>query len=218
MNIGLNHSYIGCMSLLLLVLLWLPDTALAAGGRVDASSASLGQMLMNLQQSLMGVWTMLTGACWLLGTTLFVLGVMKLKKYGQMTVFMMAQADFVGPMMRIFVGTLLIYTPWSIEMLLNTAWSGGVTMNTSMQTGNLQGYISSGDMSFESLMGPVFSLVQIIGLVAFIRGLVKLAKVGEQGGQPGTVPAAMMLLFGGVFAINIVGTIDVLEATLLGAT
>ena len=209
------HQYV--FGLLSSLLISYPLTALAANGQVSADDANLGTILFNLQRSLADVWGMLTGACWMFGVILIVIGVMKLKKYGQMTVFMMAQADFVGPMARIMIGTLFLYTPWSVDIFLNSLWGGGVNLPNGQQLGTVQGYISDGSLSYEAMMGPVFSMVQVIGLVAFIRGMIKLTKVGEQGMQPGTIPSAMMLLFGGVMAINIVGTIDMLHATLFSS-
>ena len=62
---------------------------------------------------------MLTVACWLFGIIIFVSGMLKLKKYGQMTVFMMSHAEIIGPLSRIVVGTLLIYTQYGRQCNVN---------------------------------------------------------------------------------------------------
>ncbi len=197
------------LTLVPLVLVSLSVVAAAADDTFSLPGATdLTTMLYNLQQSLIGIWDMLMLACWMFGLIIFTLGMLKLKKYGQMTVFMMSHADIVGPIIRMIVGSILLYVPWSLDMMLNTLWGGGTTMS------DVQGYAASpGGVSPTDLMGPVFTIVQVIGFVAFIRGLLQLTKAGEQGGQPGTVPRSLMLMFGGVMAINIVGTIDVLRAT-----
>ena len=165
--------------------------------------------LINLQQSLFDIWEFLMGACYLFGIMLFTLGMLKLKKYGQMTVFMMAQADIVGPIMRMLVGTLLIYTPFGIKIVLSTIWGTGTELSTLQGYGNAE---TQGSAT-EKLFWPVFTLVQVIGLVGFLRGTLLLTKTGEQSAGPGNVPRALILIFGGVMAINIVGTINVVRAT-----
>lgn len=204
-----------CLPALVSLLLWLFSIPAAAIIQEDGSVAvpnhnNIGTMLMTLQSNLEEVWAMLMAACWMMGIVLFVLGMLKLKKFGQQTVFMMAQADLMGPLMRILVGTLLIYAPWTLNTMLATLWADqeGGTLSS------IQGYRSSGGASAADLMGPVFTMVQVIGFVAFIRGMLQVTKVGEQGAQPGQVPRALMLIFGGVLCININGTIDVAMATL----
>jgi intracellular multiplication protein IcmC len=59
--------------------------------------------------------------------------------------------------------------------------------------------------------------IQIIGLVAFIRGWMMIAKSASQGGhQQGGFGKGMMHIFGGVMAINIVSTLNVINQTLFG--
>jgi len=59
--------------------------------------------------------------------------------------------------------------------------------------------------------------IQIIGLVAFVRGWMMIAKSASQGGhQQGGFGKGMMHVFGGVMAINIVSTLNVINETLFG--
>lgn len=178
-----------------------------------AESQTLTSMLENLALSLGQVWQMLTGACFIFGIMIFLSGMFKLKKYGQMTVFMMSHAELFGPLSRIIIGTLLINTQYALNTVLSTVWNTGQG-STIDQIQSYQVSMSGND----AMMYPVFLIIQVIGLVAFIRGMLKLTKAGEQGAQPGTIPMAIMLVFGGVMCINIVGTINMVRTTLgLGA-
>jgi intracellular multiplication protein IcmC len=197
-----------CRLSLMSLMLTIPLTSFA----VDTN---LGTMLFNLQQSLGGIWTMLMASCWMLGVITFTLGMLKLKKFGQMTVFMSTHAEIVGPIVRIIIGTLLLYTPFSINIVLSSLWGQGAgQLGEPGQEGTMQGYkmIAESDTSAQALMFPVFSMVQVIGLVAFIRGMMKMTKVGEQGTQ-GNIQSGLMLVFGGVMAINIVATTNAVRAT-----
>lgn len=174
------------------------------------AAPDLYQMLATLAESLTEVWTMLAAASWLFGIMIFLSGLLKLKKYGQMTVFMMSHAELIGPLSRILIGTLLIYTRYGVEAVLGTLWLEG---GKGMELSDIQSY-EPGMSGTDALLFPVFLIIQIIGFIAFIRGMFKLTKAGEQGAQPGTIPMAFMLVFGGVMCINIVGTINMVRATL----
>ena len=56
----------------------------------------------------------------------------------------------------------------------------------------------------------------VVGIVAFIRGMIMLNKVGGQGAQPGTMGKALTHIVGGLLAINMWGFWEVIENTLLG--
>lgn len=171
------------------------------------ANTDLYTMLSTLQLSLGAIWQMLMASCWLFGIMVLLSGMLKLKKYGQMTVFMMSHAELVGPLSRILVGTLLIYTPYAIDTVLGTLWQDATVSD-------IQGYPASTSTGSASLMGPVFTIIQVIGLIAFIRGMLKLTKAGEQGTQPGTIPSAFMLVFGGVMCMNIVETLNTVRSTI----
>ena len=118
---GILHQRASLISVILLVVFPVVTQA-------EEISTNLGQMLANLQQTTLGpLWTMLMGACYMLGVVTFCLGMLKLKKFGQMTVFMNTHAEIIGPLLRILVGTLLLYTPFSIDVVINSFWGGSVS-------------------------------------------------------------------------------------------
>jgi len=59
----------------------------------------------------------------------------------------------------------------------------------------------------------VIKVMQVIGVIAVIRGLLFLSKAGNQG-QPGMAGRGITHLIAGILAINIYGTWQVLENSL----
>ena len=61
----------------------------------------------------------------------------------------------------------------------------------------------------------MFETIQVAGLIAFIRGWLILSKsVQKDGGnQPGQLTKGMIHIVGGVLAMNVTRTIDVITAT-----
>ena len=69
----------------------------------------------------------------------------------------------------------------------------------------------------DSTFGAVIALVvQVIGVIAFIRGWVLIARSASQGQPPGGTGKGIAHVFGGIMAMNIVGTLQVVNNTLFG--
>ena len=51
-------------------------------------------------------------------------------------------------------------------------------------------------------------------MIAFIRGWILVVKGAQAGSQPGNSSKGLIYVVGGVMAINITGTIDLINATL----
>ena len=66
------------------------------------------------------------------------------------------------------------------------------------------------------LGNAVVIIFQTIGLYAFTRGWILIARAASQGQQPGGTGKGLMHVFGGVLAVNIVGTVELLKNTLFG--
>ena len=83
----------------------------------------------------------------------------------------------------------------------------------------------SGNPLLSSLFGEdsqfgytIALVVQVVGVVAFVRGWVLIARSASQGQPPGGTGKGLMHVFGGVMAMNIIGTVEVLENTLYGVS
>lgn len=174
-------------------------------GCSSAGNTDLTQMLVTMQQSLQPVWAALIALSYVLGIFFIAIAILKLKQYGQMTVMMATHAALGPSLAYLFVGIGLLFLPTILNIMTVTLWGYGVEQ--------IPAYEAGGTFDVSDIMVPVIQLIQVIGLIAFIRGWVMLVKMGGQGAPPGTVSKGLIHILGGILAINIVGTIDVLRAT-----
>lgn len=163
----------------------------------------------NLSKSLGGVSQFLTALAYVLGIYLTVSAVFKFKKFGHRTAFMHVEAGIFGPIMQFFIGVALLYTPTFIG-ILNATVFGDSSID------DVMAYSASGSSpDWASAIAPMYQTIQVIGLIAFLRGWLILSKsVQKDGGnQPGQITKGVIHIIGGVLAINITRTIDILTAT-----
>lgn len=175
----------------------------------DSSQYSVDSIFENLSQSLGGVSQFLTALSYIIGIYLTVSAVFKLKKFGHRTAFMHVEAGMFGPFMQFFIGVSLLYTPTFIGVLNATVF-GDPSID------NVMAYTSSGSSpDWATAIVPMYETIQIIGLIAFIRGWLILSKsVQKDGGnQPGQITKGVIHIIGGVLAMNITRTIDIITAT-----
>lgn len=180
---------------------------LLAGCEIKIGGTTLSQMLVNLSRTLGPVWYLLIAVCYVTGVWFMVLGFLKLKVYGQMTVMMMSQAEFTGPLLYIVVGTILVYTPTMLDVAVQTFWGYSYSQMP-------LDYGPSGGDWWVQVYHPVLLIMRVVGLISFIRGWMILSKAGGRAAQPGNFGKGLMHVIAGIFAINIVGTIRLFEATL----
>ncbi|STY06972.1 IcmC (DotE) [Legionella pneumophila] len=129
---------------------------------------------------------------------------------------MSSNTSIKEPVMYLMVGALLIYFPSLVSSVLQTtfgysnplAYSGGVSSGSD----TISALFGSG-----SLVGrPLVMIIRVIGLIAFVRGWVLIARSASQGQPPGGTGKGLIHVFGGILAINIVGTVDMINNTLYG--
>lgn len=168
--------------------------------------ADISQNLIQLKTSALGqVWTMLIALSQVMAVAFAFLAVLKLKKFGQNSQMMASHPSLLGPIVSLFIAAVLFFLPLTLDTLVNTMWGYDTT--------GIKSYISTSSSTWDSLIKPVITIIQIIGLIAFLRGWVILARATSEGSQPGTIGKAITHIVGGVLGINIVGTITVLQNT-----
>ncbi len=177
---------------------------LLTGCSSSGSSVDFQSMLQNLSRSYPNIWKLLTATAYVMGFFFAFKGVYALKAYGESRTMMSSSANIKGPIAYLFAATMLIFSPAAFHMI-NFTFFG--TSNILSYTGGGVGSISQ--TSIDSVIG----VVQIIGLIAFIRGWVYVARSGEQsGGQQGS-GKALTHIIGGALAINVVQLKDVIWNT-----
>jgi len=166
------------------------------------SNADLSTMLINLSQEVPNLMRLVTAIAYVMGFFFTYKGILSLKEYGEARSMMSTQHDLKTPLLYLFVGAALLYLPSTVQTGLSTFWTNP----------NPYGYVSSATDPWTELTNACFLLIQLIGVIAFIRGLVIFTHLGGQGGhQPGTLGRAMAHVIGGILCINLY---DFLQAIL----
>ena len=132
-----------------------------------------------------------------MGIFFIAIGVFKFKRYGEMRTQMSAQITILSPMMPMIVGILLVRWP---DLLALTVGSLYGSSNPLDYHGSVSGY--------KQYIQPVILLVRIVGAGAIIRGMVLLSRAGGPQSQQGMVGKALIHIFGGALAYNIIKTVN----------
>jgi intracellular multiplication protein IcmC len=174
-------------------------------------------ILANIANNLLPVEKLLTGAAYLIGISFAFKAIYSLKSYGESKTMMSSHTSMKEPLVYLFVGVLFIYIPTAFEVFMYTTFG---------QTSPMQyAPINSNNSALDTLFGPdstvgkpLTIIIQVIGLVAFIRGWVLIARSASQGQPPGGTGKGMVHVFGGILAMNIVQTLVIINNTLYGTS
>jgi intracellular multiplication protein IcmC len=163
-------------------------------------------MLVNISRFVPDFWRMITAGAYMLGILFIFKAFYKLKIYGEARAMMASQSSVKEPATYILVGSALMYYPTMRDRFMSTIFGDDSVLKYSDWAGpnSVKGYSTE----------AIFMIVQLIGLIAFFRGWILLSNTATQGGQPGTFGKALTHIFGGVLAMNIVGTLNILQTSL----
>ncbi len=166
-------------------------------------SVDVAQMLINLQRSYPGIIKLITSFSFVAGIALTLNALYKLKVYGEIRTMMGGQTDLKGPLLMLLVAGVFLFLPTAVDTIMMTTF--GTTAFTPLS------YISKEAVGFEAGMEAVLGLVQIVGLIAFIRGWLMIMKSSQQG--QGGMGKGLIHVCGGIFAMNVSGTKEVIWST-----
>lgn len=158
-----------------------------------AVGVDLGTMIDNFTTTVPQLMRLITAFAYVAGFYMVFQGILKLKQYGESRTMMSSQHELKGPMIYIMVGAALIYLPSSVRVGLTTFWSSP----------NPYAYRVDNTDQWGQVINDCYMVVQMIGTIAFIRGLLILSHLGAQQGQPGTFGKGMAHVVGGILCINI---------------
>ncbi|OGT38590.1 MAG: hypothetical protein A3F12_06865 [Gammaproteobacteria bacterium RIFCSPHIGHO2_12_FULL_38_14] len=173
-----------------------------ASGAFAQDTFSAEDMLANFAKNIPNLMRMVTALAYVMGMGFILKGILALKEYGESRSMMSQGTSLKGPMIFLTVGTLLLYLPTSMQVGLSTFWTDP----------NPYSYLQESDQ-WSSFLNIVFLIVQFIGTIAFIRGLVIMTQLAGHGGQPGTFSRGLTHIIGGIFCINIYQFTQVIAAT-----
>lgn len=172
-------------------------------------------VLRNLATNLLPVQTLIKGAAYILGLVFAFKALYSLKTYGEARTMMSQHGSIKEPLTYLFVAAVLLILPNTLETLLSATFGSP----------NILGYapMNSQNQTLNTLMGggseagrSIVIVIQTIGYIAFVRGWMLVAQASSQGGQPGTMGKGFIHVIGGILAINIVGTLQIVNNTLYG--
>ncbi|EHL29528.1 hypothetical protein [Legionella drancourtii] len=185
------------------------------GGTVACWVASQANILTNLANSLVPVQRLITGGAYLIGCAFLFKAIYTLKVYGEARTMMSNNTSIKEPVVYLMVGAIFIYFPTAFSALMQSTFGYQNVLQYAP--------VNSGSQTLDFLFGsgsvvgrPLTMLIQVIGLIAFVRGWVLIARSASQGQPPGGTGKGFVHVFGGILAINIVGTINMINNTLYG--
>jgi intracellular multiplication protein IcmC len=171
-------------------------------------SSSILSMFQNLNTSLPGVTTFLIGLCYLMGLTFTISAIWRLKKFGHRTAFMHVETGLIGPIILFLMGVALLYTPGLFQIINMTLFGTADFQNI------LEWESQQAGVGWAQVIYPMLQLIQVIGLVSFLRGWLLLSRATNTQTQPGTVSKGLIHLVAGVLAMNVTRTIDLVTKSL----
>jgi intracellular multiplication protein IcmC len=158
---------------------------------------------------------MISGGAYLVGIVFAMKALMSLKAFGQQKSAGASNASIKEPLAYFLASAMLIYLPTGFRVLMQTTFGYANVLAYAPTSSN--GSAISVLFGQDSTVGPSLAIIiQTIGLIAFIRGWVLVARSASQGQQPGGVGKGMIHVFGGILAMNIVGTIEIINNTIYG--
>lgn len=179
--------------------------------------ANQANLLNNLADSLAPVERLITGAAYLMGCAFLFKAIYSLKIYGESRTMQSSSTSFKEPLVYLMVGAIFIYFPTGFKIFMQTTFGYENPLQYAP--------VNSSNAALNSVFGsgsaigrPLTMLIQVIGLVAFVRGWVLVARSAAQGQPPGGTGKGLMHVFGGVLAVNIVETISIINNTLYGSS
>ena len=186
------------------------------GGSVSCWIASQADILTNLANSLPAIERLITGSAYLMGCAFAFKAIYSLRVYGESRTMMSNNTSIKEPLVYMMVAVVLLYFPTAFKILMQTSFGYENVLQYAS--------VNSTNQSLDTLFGagsavgrPLSMLIQVIGLVAFVRGWVLIARSASQGQPPGGTGKGLVHVFGGILAINIVGTLEMVNNTLYGS-
>ena len=161
-------------------------------------------MLENLVANVPQFMQLVTATSYVMGMWLAYKGVLGLKAFGEQRSMMASHQELKGPLFSLGIGAALMYLPSSVQAGIATFWTGD----------NPYGYIpDSGSDEFSTLYSDATMLMELIGTVAFIRGLLVLHGLGGQA-QGATFGKGITYIIAGVMCINFNSFLATINGTL----
>lgn len=163
--------------------------------------------LRNLAVSVDDIYRLITASAYVVGFALAFKALYSLKVYGELRTMMASNTSLKEPLVLLGVSSMFLYMPTGLAIIMNTTFgTNNILAYNELPTGiNLTA--TNGGYA-------LLKILQLIGVIAFIRGFMMIARSSSQGQQPGGMGKGAIHVLGGVMMMNIVGTIAIISNTL----
>lgn len=199
----LPYKYLSTACRVLLLLVTILIAVPAAAAQPDVSNLSAQTILSNVAAQMPNLIKMVTAIAYVMGMFFIFSGILKLKHVGESRTMMSQEHSVWGPIISIAVGAMLLYLPTSVWVGMSSFWTEP----------NPYGYITKQPNQWAEFLNDCFLLVQFVGVIAFIKGLVILSHVGGHS-QQNPLGRGLTHVIGGIFCINIYQFVQVIFLTL----
>jgi len=175
-------------------------------GMAFAVTVSADVMLENINTQLPYLYALISGGVYIFGIVIFIRGVSKLREVAESSSGRAQRSSLTEPLAHMILGVALIYLPTSMDVMLATVYGTSAITPYS-------GYGPTGG-SFNEMAQVIINIVQFVGFIAFVRGLILFHRLGTGQAQQGTFNKGFTHLIGGIIAINVVQFINIIGNTL----
>lgn len=161
--------------------------------------------IVTLSQNFPNLWRLATAFAYLAGIIFIFRAVFQLKQYGEMTAMRASGTTIKGPIILFICGSALIFLPTIKASLLASSFGYSNQLPIS--------YSSSSGIVDVATKRALMQLMQLMGIIAFVRGWIQLSHLSSPSGGQHSVGKALTHIIGGLCAINIQGTVYMLQST-----
>jgi len=172
-----------------------------SGIQSQLGSLNAQNVLVNIANQVPYLMQLITALSYVMGMYFIISGIMKLKHVGEARTQMSHEHHLMTPITLISVGVMLIYLPSAVNTGMSTFWANP----------NPYGYLQQQDQ-WSSVINDCYLIIQFIGALAFIRGLVLLSHGGGHGQS--NFGKALTHIIGGILCINIYQFVQVVLSTI----
>jgi intracellular multiplication protein IcmC len=157
-------------------------------------------LLINLDEANGPLVRLVTSAAYLIGIFFGIRAILALRNLSGNN-----QGGIKTFLVYISISSAMLYLPTAIDAFVVTIFNS--TISPISYTENTSSLIPA------SLNAIIMRLIQLIGLISFIRGWLLLGNLANSNGQP-VFAKALVHVIGGVLAINVEGTKNIIYATI----
>lgn len=162
------------------------------------------QMLINLSNTYPSLTRLVYAASYLMGLAMMIKAIYAFKVYGETRTMMSQQTTIKTPIILVVVASVLLWLPSGLHTLIETAFGHEYVLQYTVSPSNPLGQAGTNALIY---------LIQLVGLISFIRGWVYLAQGAGGGQSQHTTGKALTHIIGGLFAVNVVEFTNILWST-----